>query len=302
VQRECSAVAIARDEWDEPAVDWLPLGKATFKFGIAADGGPPDVKQKPFSELIYPGVMDAIPISFSQDQLTELLEKQSGAQSVEIDQANTSFTFNFIRVGGGASVTGGTPWAILRESMPVNNDPRIEAEALFATEGVVRIRDADAEKNAKQYAAVRRATGLVWRQHMLVAFDRAVASGAVLLYARPQTISAKIERLPADAWPLLDVIDWQNGAAIAPDGTAYWSLHAGLARKQTLAAKSHAGSRRPARERARLAIVSLYPKGIPDPATEPNKTLCQKVQRWLKENGMPKAGDDSILRAAGRRK
>jgi hypothetical protein len=294
-------VAKVQDEWDEPAVDWLPLGKATFKFGIATHGGPPDVQQKPFHELTYPDIVDATQISFSQNQLTELLEKQSGAQSVEIDQANASFTFNF-HVGGVESATGGTPWAILREFMPVNIDPRIEAEALFATEGIVRIRDEDVEKNAKQYAAVRRATGLVWRQHMLVAFDRAVASGAVLLYARPQSISAKIERLPADAWPLLDVIDWQNGVAMAPDGTAYWSLHAGLARKQTLAAKSHVGSRRPTRERARLAIVSLYPKGIPDPATEPNKTLCQKVQHWLKKNGMPKAGDDSILRAAGRRK
>jgi hypothetical protein len=295
-------MAKTRQEWAEPEVDWITLGKATFKFAVAENGQPSNVQQKPLAELTDAEILEATKGSISQIQLTELLKNQSGAQSAEVDQGTASFTFSFIHVGGGASVIGGTPWAILREAKSLNIDPRIEAEALFATEGIVRIRDEDAEKNAKQYAAVRRATGLVWRQYMLVAFDRAVASGAVLLYARHQTISAKFKRLPADAWPLLDVIDWQNGTAISPDGTAYWSLHAALARKETLAAKSHVGSRRPARERARQATNNLYPKGIPDPATEPNKTLCHKVQRWLKENGMPEAGNDSILRAAGRRK
>jgi hypothetical protein len=60
---------------------------------------------------------------------------------------------------------------------------------------------------------------------MLRAFDRAVSTGAVVLYARRQTVSADFEQLPTDVWPLLEVADWQNGAAVAPDGTTYWSIH-----------------------------------------------------------------------------
>jgi hypothetical protein len=60
---------------------------------------------------------------------------------------------------------------------------------------------------------------------MLRAFDRAVSTGAAVLYARTQTVAADFERLPADVWALLDVVDWQDGVAFAPDGTAYWSIH-----------------------------------------------------------------------------
>jgi hypothetical protein len=38
---------------------------------------------------------------------------------------------------------------------------------------------------------------------------------------------------------------------------------------------------------------------VPDQATEPNKNLCQRVSKKLTG---PKVSDDTILRAAGRRK
>jgi hypothetical protein len=38
-------------------------------------------------------------------------------------------------------------------------------------------------------------------------------------------VSARFKRLPADVWPVLQVLDWQNGVAVAPEGTAYWSIH-----------------------------------------------------------------------------
>jgi hypothetical protein len=302
----------ANQEWADPESDWLPVGKATFEFGIADDDGPAHARARPleseFSLAAFRksiSVHDNSPVdrlkdaelaevttgALSQKQLAKILERESGAHKTEIDRDSGTFSFSFFHNG----VFGGRPWAILRVATEVKIDPQIEAEALFNKEGIVRIRDEDAETNAKLWAAVRRAMGLVWRQHMLTAFDRAVSDRTVLLYGRPQNISANFKRIPADTWPLLNVVDWETGVAVAPDGTAYWSLHAAPTRTQAFVARSHAGSRRPTRERARLAIESLYPTGIPNPATEPNARLCQKVQGWLKENGIPTAGDDSIF-------
>jgi hypothetical protein len=60
--------------------------------------------------------------------------------------------------------------------------------------------------------------------------------------------------------------------------------------------------KRPDRERAQSAINEVYSSGVPDQATEPNVRLCHKVGRWLKDKGLPGVSNDTILRAAGRRK
>jgi len=309
--------AAAKQEWADPEGDWLPVGKAPFEFGIADDDGPAGVRARPLeSEFSLAAFRRSIRVhespvnrlkdaeleevntgTLTKKQLAKILEKESGAHKTEINRDSGTFSFSFFK-----GVFGGSPWAILRGDTDIKIDPQIEAEALFNKAGIVGIGDEEAETNAKQWAAVRRATGLVWGQHMLAAFDRAVFDRKVLLYGRPQNILADFKRLPADAWPLLHVRNWETGLAVAPDGTAYWSLHAAPTQTQTVVARSHAGTRRPTRERARLAIESLYPTEIPNPSTEPNARLCQKVQGWLKKNGMPTAGDDSILRAAGRRK
>lgn len=62
------------------------------------------------------------------------------------------------------------------------------------------------------------------------------------------------------------------------------------------------GKSRPAIERAQAAIAALYPNGVPDQATEPNATLCRRVSAELKESKLLDVSDDTILRAAGRRK
>jgi 7-cyano-7-deazaguanine synthase in queuosine biosynthesis len=62
------------------------------------------------------------------------------------------------------------------------------------------------------------------------------------------------------------------------------------------------GKSRPALERARGAIRELYPDGVPDQASEPNASLCRHVSAKLKEAKLPNVSDDTILRAAGRRK
>jgi hypothetical protein len=59
---------------------------------------------------------------------------------------------------------------------------------------------------------------------------------------------------------------------------------------------------RTARDRAQATINKIYPAGIPDQASEPNSVLCRKVGDALKEAGLVDVSDDTILRAAGRRK
>jgi hypothetical protein len=62
------------------------------------------------------------------------------------------------------------------------------------------------------------------------------------------------------------------------------------------------GKSQPALERARGIIKELYPDGVPGQATEPNAILCRRVSAKLKEAKLPDVSDDTILRAAGRRK
>jgi hypothetical protein len=59
---------------------------------------------------------------------------------------------------------------------------------------------------------------------------------------------------------------------------------------------------RPKFEGALRAIGEIYPDGVPDQATEPNFKLCQRVSEKLKGAGLSGVSDDTILRAAGRRR
>jgi hypothetical protein len=80
---------------------------------------------------------------------------------------------------------------------------------------------------------------------------------------------------------------------IANPKTADIAVDKGIVASQPKRRKSQ-----PAYERARRAIVALYPNGVPDAATESNKKLCKRVSEALSEA----VSDDTILRAAGRRK
>ena len=71
--------------------------------------------------------------------------------------------------------------------------------------------------------------------------------------------------------------------------------------KQTVPVK-RATSSRPGRERALKALNEVYSNDVPDQASEPNARLCKKVGECLKAAGLPDVSDDTILRAAGRRK
>ena len=293
---------MSKKQWAQPEADWLPLRKAVFTFGAPEDSIANDLHDKALNKLTEPEMVESGVAPFSIRQLTKMLEEESGAKKVEINPTSSSFSFSF-EFDGGASSMGGSPWAIIEEPPETagNFDPRLNAEALFNTEGLVRIGDEEAARYAKQFDAVRKATGLVWRQFMLRAFDHAVSTGAAVLYARIQDVSAPFERLPIDVWPILNVVDWQNGVAVAPALTAYWSIHVRPSLAHQAAAVRSATSRRPARERAQMAIAEIYPNGVPDPTIEPSVIVCRKVGRWLKDQGMLGVSDPTILRAAGRR-
>jgi hypothetical protein len=59
---------------------------------------------------------------------------------------------------------------------------------------------------------------------------------------------------------------------------------------------------RPKLESVLRAIAEIYPDGVPDQATELNSRLCQRVCEKLNQAGLPAVSDDTILRAAGRRR
>jgi hypothetical protein len=58
----------------------------------------------------------------------------------------------------------------------------------------------------------------------------------------------------------------------------------------------------PTRNRAEAVIKKLYPEGVPEAAVLPNAILCRRVGEKLKAAGLPGVSDDTILRAAGRRR
>lgn len=59
---------------------------------------------------------------------------------------------------------------------------------------------------------------------------------------------------------------------------------------------------KPKIQNAQEAIKELYPAGVPDQTAEPNKNLIRRVSAWLKESRRHDVSNDTILRAAGRRK
>jgi hypothetical protein len=250
-------VRLTKKRWAEPKANWLPLRQAVFTFGMAADDAAADlIGSTPVRH----------PTPFSTRQLTQMLADRSGASKAEIDPIGSTFLFSF----GAKGVFGGPPWAIVDEPRETAKglDAWVTAEAVFNKEGFVSVDD---KEKAARHRAVREATGLVWRQFILHAFDRAVTTGAVTLYARRQALSADFEQLPTDVWPLLEVVDWSNGMAIAADGTPYWSIHC---RPPTTGAKSSGEKRGRKRKMDWDGVVKpkvfqlLDHHGWPDPSDQ----------------------------------
>jgi hypothetical protein len=198
----------------KPKAGWLLLPRAVFRFGVA-DEADAIANDSSNNEVMEATVM-------SLPQLHAILKETSGATRVEIDQAQCTFVFQFSHRG---STWGGPPWALLEniDQAKPSPDPRADAEALFNKVGLVRVGDEEAAAiGLREHGAVRRATGLVWRQYMLREFDRAVAASEIALLARVGSAIAPFEELPADVWPLLSILDWQTAIARDPDTDYIW--------------------------------------------------------------------------------
>ena len=68
---------------------------------------------------------------------------------------------------------------------------------------------------------------------------------------------------------------------------------------------SETGARRksgPKLESAQRAIRELFPEGVPEQSVILNANLCRLVGEKLKEQGFPNVSDETILRAAKRRR
>jgi hypothetical protein len=114
---------------------------------------------------------------------------------------------------------------------------------------------------------------------------------------RPWFVRREPTRLPgpwALEWIVLSRTDVTNAWCTAGKQSES-ALHASRGKGTT-------NRSQPGRERAQRVLNALYPDGPPDQATVPNANLCGRVGDKLKELGLPAVSDDTILRAAGRRK
>jgi hypothetical protein len=201
---------MSMETWTEPQASWVPLKTAVFKFGI--------------SEEASASSEDQIP-AMSIAELTNVLKEKCGASSAAIDVSTATLSILFSD-GRTRSVIG-TPWKLLetiREVHIVPNSGHTHSVYLDEEGNLVE----GYEENAKRRNKVRAAIDLIWRQLMLPAFDRAIATETIALYARSHIASPHFQRLPAHVWPLLKVADWNQGVAMAIDNTAFWAIHAEL--------------------------------------------------------------------------
>jgi hypothetical protein len=208
-----------------PKADWLPLARAAFRFGVVENEGAKADSEDSLSEALKTSAVDT-PAALSLSQLAEILKERSGAIDTNIDPEQCTFTFQFYERR--ASAWGGPPWAILAEGSKTGttSDPRSDAEALFNKEGFVIVSDEEAAKGAQEWDAVRKSTGLVWRQFMVREFDRGIAAKKIILWARIGSVLAPFEALLPDVWRVLTILDWQDGIARDPEGVLYYSIHA----------------------------------------------------------------------------
>jgi hypothetical protein len=77
---------------------------------------------------------------------------------------------------------------------------------------------------------------------------------------------------------------------------------AAMKANQAVAINTPRRRRKSAPVRALLAINALWPDGVPSEIILLNCTLCNEINAWLKKRSLPEVKDDTILRAAKRRR
>jgi hypothetical protein len=135
----------------------------------------------------------------------------------------------------------------------------------------------------------------------------------------PRRIVSRIEVRTADVTRFIDEITKSAHGGITSEGTSSATSDHAIAQSTPSMSRDDAAGEgaslerngapaparkkgKPGRERALRVIVEIYRGDVPDQAAEPNKRLCERVSNRLKELGLPPVSDDTILRAAGRRK
>jgi hypothetical protein len=108
-------------------------------------------------------------------------------------------------------------------------------------------------------------------------------------------------QLPYEFWTRVSPDEWRSRAVDYDSGT-YVMLHETEFRDWLSGQdKPKAQSRgQPRRQPAKEAIDALYPNGI-DPGVK-NMDIVYEVGQWLRDRSRPVPSNETILRAAGRRK
>jgi hypothetical protein len=210
-------------KWTEPEAEWVPLKQAIFRFGVAdaENGTASDLSNAQLYELKEAEIGVSVIALLSLAQLTEVLKDKSGASTAAIDVPTSTFSIHFAE--GRTRSFKGAPWELLNEipHRVIYPDTYTSHMHTFSLEQ-------DFEEKAKRGNAVRAAINLVWLRLMIPAFNRAIETGKVALYARSRIDSVYFERLPDHIWPLINVVDWDHGVAMAVDRTTFWHIHAEL--------------------------------------------------------------------------
>lgn len=146
-------------------------------------------------------------------------------------------------------------------------------------------------------ATVKRLSDKIWVELRRI-FGNVLEGGDWTIVARVNSQIADFEAIPWDAFRNLQV-DWNKGVAEASNGARLYSLH--VAPKLSLRPRvERKKSITPQRDLASQAIKALWPSGHPSGLR--NKALVAEVHRWCEREDKPKLSEDTILRAAGRRR
>jgi hypothetical protein len=208
-----SEARLSHKQYSKSEGAWVPLKRAVFSFAICDEQ----------LSLMEAEIAASSPLSFSLNQLTRVLKDKSCAIHAEIDTLTSTFSFLVpVFPEGSTRSIKGTPWELLQNIQEVD---LIEKPGP-PSHGSVTLYSPGFRENAKQLNMVRTAIDAVWSKLMLGAFNRAISGGTVALYARPHITSELFRRLPEHVWPLLNVVDWDNGVAKALDHTTFWSIYA----------------------------------------------------------------------------
>jgi 7-cyano-7-deazaguanine synthase in queuosine biosynthesis len=134
------------------------------------------------------------------------------------------------------------------------------------------------------------------KDHSVELLQGALPPSSLLMMAITRGASLSISKVSGRADPTRSLMN--NDFPVAPHGVDRKASPGGEPQ-----GRSRSSSRnRPASDLARKIIGELYPDGVPEQSSEPNAALCRRVGDKLKALKLRNVSDDTILRAAGRRK